>query len=190
MGDFQYFLNEGLRHILDIEGFDHILFVITLCAAYPTKHWRQILLLVTAFTVGHSITLALAVLNVWSVNTRIVELLIPITILFTAVYNIFFSSNLTEKKISYNYGLAMAFGLIHGLGFSNYLKMIMMGLGDISIPLLSFNIGLELGQAAIVTVFILLLLVIERLGLSFNHRKITISILSAIITLPLIIERI
>ena len=113
MGDFQYFLSEGLRHILDIEGFDHILFVITLCAAYPTKHWRQILLLVTAFTVGHSITLALAVLNVLSVNTRIVELLIPITILFTAVYNIFFSSNLTEKKISYNYGLAMGFGLIH-----------------------------------------------------------------------------
>lgn len=156
MNDFLIYLRLGYDHITDPGGYDHILFVIALCAVYRIQQWRQVLILVTAFTLGHSITLALATLQLIRYSTDLIELLIPVTILITAVSNFFFldrSERSTPPTVTqpWRYGLALAFGLIHGMGFSNYLRSLLGREADILSPLLAFNIGLELGQLLIVS---------------------------------------
>jgi len=156
MSDFLIYLRLGYDHITDPGGYDHILFVIALCAVYRLQQWRQVLILVTAFTLGHSITLALATLRLIHYSTDLIELLIPITILLTAISNFFFQdrperSTATIVTQPWRYGLALAFGLIHGMGFSNYLRSLLGREADILSPLLAFNIGLELGQLLIVS---------------------------------------
>jgi hypothetical protein len=153
VNDFLIFLQLGFDHIIDPNGYDHILFVVALCAVYLVKQWQQVLVLVTAFTIGHSITLALATLRLVNVRSDVVELLIPITILITAVVNFFWkpTTNLQSPTTNYRYLLALGFGLIHGLGFSNYLRSLLGREADIATPLLAFNIGLELGQVLIVS---------------------------------------
>ena len=157
MSDFFIFLQLGFAHITDPNGYDHILFVVALCAVYSVRQWRQVLVLITAFTVGHSVTLALAMLQLVSVRTDVVELLIPITILITAAAN-FFPTKQTANRpppvTNYRYALAFGFGLIHGLGFSNYLRSLLGREADILAPLLAFNIGLELGQLLIVSAIV------------------------------------
>lgn len=158
MDDFLIYLRLGFNHITDPRGYDHILFVIALCATYTIRQWRQVLVLVTAFTIGHSITLALATLRLINYSTALVELLIPVTILITAVSNFVYAEpkkrTLRVSKPSPNrawrYGLALVFGLIHGMGFSNYLRSLLGREADIVQPLLAFNIGLESGQLLIV----------------------------------------
>lgn len=162
MDEFFIYLRLGFDHITDPRGYDHILFVVALCAIYTLRQWRRVLILVTAFTVGHSITLALATLNVIHYSTASVELLIPITILITAVTNFFYVVPTTERQIRearnspLRYGLALCFGLIHGLGFSNYLRSLLGRESSIATPLLSFNLGLEIGQLVIVSVLLVL----------------------------------
>lgn len=156
MNDFLIYLRLGYDHITDPGGYDHILFVIALCAVYRIQQWRQVLILVTAFTLGHSITLALATLQLIHYSTDLIELLIPVTILITAVSNFFFQDRSERSTIPtvtqpWRYGLALAFGLIHGMGFSNYLRSLLGREADILSPLLAFNIGLELGQLLIVS---------------------------------------
>ena len=153
MSDFAIYLGLGFDHITDLRGYDHILFVIALCAIYTLRQWRQVLILVTAFTIGHSVTLALATLQVLEYRTDVVELLIPITILITAVVNFFhqekssrFAIGKAKERSRSRYVLAGVFGLIHGLGFSNYLRSLLGRESAILQPLLAFNIGLELGQ--------------------------------------------
>ncbi len=164
MDDFLIYLRLGFDHITDPRGYDHVLFVVALCAVYAIHQWRQVLILVTAFTIGHSITLALATLQLIHYKTALIELLIPITILITAVTNFFFQEPKSRglPKPSPNrvwcYGLALAFGLIHGMGFSNYLRSLLGHEAEIVKPLLAFNIGLEIGQLVIVSLV---------LGLSF-----------------------
>jgi len=157
MDEFLIYLRLGFDHITDPRGYDHILFVIALCAVYTLAQWRQVLILVTAFTIGHSITLALATLNLIHYKTELIELLIPITILITAITNFFFqdsapraSSKQQANNRSWRYGLALTFGLIHGMGFSNYLRSLLGREAAIVQPLLAFNIGLEIGQLVIV----------------------------------------
>lgn len=156
MNDFLIYLRLGYDHITDPGGYDHILFVIALCAVYRIQQWRQVLILVTAFTLGHSITLALATLRLIHYSTNLIELLIPVTILITAISNFFFQDR-SERSMAttvtqpWRYGLALAFGLIHGMGFSNYLRSLLGREADILSPLLAFNIGLELGQLLIVS---------------------------------------
>ncbi len=157
MSDFLIYLRLGFDHITDPSGYDHILFVIALCAVYQLPQWRQVLILVTAFTIGHSITLALATLRLIHYSTDLIELLIPVTILITAVGNFFFQektsrSLATATNQRWRYGLALAFGLIHGMGFSNYLRSLLGREADILSPLLAFNVGLELGQLLIVSI--------------------------------------
>lgn len=161
MDDFLIYLQLGFDHITDPRGYDHILFVIALCAVYTLQEWRQVLILVTAFTIGHSITLALATLQLIHYKTALVELLIPVTILITAISNFFFRDEKQRKfpsgkrsGRSWRYGLALSFGLIHGMGFSNYLRSLLGREADIIEPLLAFNIGLELGQLVIVTLIL------------------------------------
>jgi len=157
MNEFVFYIKQGINHITDWQGLDHMLFIITLCAVYRLSQWRNILVLITAFTVGHSITLALTSLDVIRVNSKVVETLIPITILLTALFNVF-KPQKSSSLVSLNYIMALSFGLIHGMGFSSFFKSMMMGVSDnITVPLLAFNIGIEAGQLMIVAVFVLIM---------------------------------
>lgn len=159
MSEFFAYLTLGFKHITDLNGFDHILFIVALCTIYLINDWKKVLILVTAFTIGHSITLALASLNLVRVNTDLVEFLIPITIMLTALFNLGFKykRNMFKAKKTPmwpRYSLAIFFGLIHGLGFSNYLRSLLGKSSQIFTQLLAFNIGLEVGQVIIVLAFL------------------------------------
>ena len=160
MSDFKIYFPLGFQHITDIQGYDHILFVIALCAIYRLKDWRKVALLVTAFTIGHSITLALSTLNLITYSTKLIEVLIPITIVLTCLINFFYKSAEytydVEKPTFLRYPIAIIFGLIHGMGFSNYLKSLLGREQSIWQPLLAFNIGLELGQLVIVVIVLII----------------------------------
>ena len=146
------YIKLGLDHILDLQAYDHIIFVVVLCALYNSSEWKKIILLVTAFTIGHSLTLALSVLNLININAYLVEILIPITIIITGINNIYIVANkhITQNRVLINYLIALCFGLIHGLGFSVYFKALMGTTQSIIIPLFAFNLGVEIGQVMIV----------------------------------------
>jgi len=150
MQEFWTYLTLGFTHISDIKGYDHILFIITLCCIYSTREWKKVLLLVTAFTIGHSITLLLSALKIIVFSSYIIEILIPITILITSLSNLIYTP--TKKQQLFHYLLALFFGCIHGMGFSNFFSAISMS-DNILIELASFNIGLEIGQIIIVLLF-------------------------------------
>jgi len=149
MTDFSLYFQLGWQHICNWEGYDHILFVTVLCGTYLLADWRKVLVLVTAFTIGHSITLALSVLNVIHINTSLIEFLIPVTIVFTSLVNVL-NKKRTTGTMRLNYSLALFFGLIHGMGFSNYLKSLLGTGSNITAELFAFNLGLEFGQVLIV----------------------------------------
>lgn len=159
---FYTFLTLGFEHISDIAAYDHILFLVALCAIYRLSEWKKVLLLVTAFTIGHSITLALAVLNIIPVSTKLVEFLIPVTILLTSLFNVWRRDEAKQeqagftKKINITYLIALFFGTIHGMGFSNFLRSALMpGEEDtLVMQLFAFNIGVELGQLLIVAIIL------------------------------------
>lgn len=179
MNQFQAYFNLGMEHILDLKGFDHILFVVALCAIYLLRDWKKILVLVTAFTIGHSITLALATLKIFTVNSSLVEFLIPVTIAVTAFFNILRPRPSSGNGIQANYFFALFFGLIHGLGFSNYLRSLLGRESSIWEPLLAFNLGLEVGQLAIVGIFILISSI--AIGLLSANRKEWALIISSVV---------
>ena len=160
MSESEIFLLLGFQHITDLKGYDHILFVVALCAIYRLKDWKKVAILITAFTIGQSITLALATLNIITYSTNLIELLIPITIFLACILNFFHQSaeySLDKEKPSYfRYPMAMAFGLIHGMGFSNYLRSLLGKEESIWQPLLAFNVGLEIGQLVIVIISLII----------------------------------
>lgn len=165
MSEFGLYFELGLDHILDINGYDHILFVVVLCALYQSTDWKKVLILITAFTVGHSITLALATMRIIKVNADLIEFLIPVTILFTAISNLFTKEErIAEGKIWRNYMYAGFFGLIHGLGFSNYLRALLGKDETIILQLFAFNVGLEVGQIIIVGLFMVISFIFVGLG--------------------------
>ena len=157
MSQFQLYLNMGFEHIADLQGYDHIVFLIALCAIYSLKSWPKVLILITAFTIGHSLTLALAVMDLIRFSPALIEKLIPVTILLTCLYNVVFHKN-DARKIARreHYLLALGFGLIHGMGFSNYLRSLLMPGEESQLiqQLLAFNIGVELGQMLIVLIIL------------------------------------
>lgn len=179
MSQFQLYFQLGIQHILDLDGFDHILFVVALCAIYVARDWKKILILVTAFTVGHSLTLALATLNVIKVNSDLIEFLIPVTIGITAFSNILKPKPSSGRGLQINYLFALFFGLIHGMGFSNYLRSLLGREASIFEPLLAFNLGLEVGQLAIVAIFLLVSGVL--VGIFGVNRKDWALVLSSIV---------
>lgn len=140
---------------MSLDALDHILFVFALAAVYMLKDWKGVLILVTAFTIGHSVTLALSTLNLLTVQSEWVEFMIPCTIVFTAVANLF-QKNFTPKAVRVNYFLALFFGLIHGLGFANTLRFILASDQSLGWALFGFNVGLEAGQLVIVLAVLLL----------------------------------
>ena len=193
MSEFQLYFGLGKSHILDYSnGYDHILFVVALCSVYLSREWKQILILVTAFTVGHSITLALATLRIVSVKVELIEFLIPLTILITAVSNLFKNENsLSGRSVHINYFFAGFFGLIHGLGFSSYLRAILGKNENILMQLLAFNLGLEFGQIIIVAIFMTTaFLLVDLFGLNRRDWKMVISSAVAGIALVLMKENI
>lgn len=191
MSQFQLYFGLGKSHILDYaNGYDHIIFVVALCALYLTREWKQLLILVTAFTIGHSITLALSTLRILSVKVELIEFLIPLTIFITAVSNLFKDeNNLTGRSVQLNYIFAGFFGLVHGLGFSSYLRSILGKDENIVVQLLAFNLGLELGQLIIVAIFMTAaFIMVDLFGLNRRDWKMVISSAVAGIALVLMKE--
>lgn len=171
MSTFQLYLQLGIEHIADFKGYDHILFISTLCAVYLFKQWRQVLVLVTAFTIGHTTTLALATLHIIHFSSKWIEFLIPVTIFLTSVGNMFERNDMVKPGSQhFKYGAAMFFGLIHGLGFSFYLRSLLGIEHSIVLPLFAFNVGIELGQLIIVS-FVLTLTFILVNWLKFARRE-------------------
>lgn len=157
MHPFEFYLKLGFEHIANLNGYDHILFLVVLCAVYQISQWRNIVILVTAFTIGHSITLFIVSLDFFSIPSRIIKLLIPITILITSLQNVINIKQIeNSSRMGKNYFMALFFGLIHGMDFSNYFKALIMSPDEIVIPLLGFNIGIELGQLLIVLFIVLI----------------------------------
>lgn len=190
MSEFSLYFQLGMEHILDTQGYDHILFVIALCAIYLISDWKKVLILVTAFTIGHSVTLALATLKLIRFNSELIEFLIPLTILLTAISNLFRREHSIHLgKIQTNYMLAIVFGLIHGLGFSNFLRSILGQDRSIIVQLLAFNIGLEIGQIIIVALFLVITLVlVDIFGVKRRDWKMIISSAVGGIALILMLE--
>jgi hypothetical protein len=162
MSELLTFAQLGVRHILDVEAFDHILFLVALAAIYRLRDARNVLWVVTAFTVGHSITLALAVSGVLTLPSSLIEFLIPVTIVITGVENILVSDR-TRAPWGGRYRplFAGVFGLVHGAGFANYLKALFVD--RIAVPLLGFNLGIEAGQLVVLALAAILLLAIDTL---------------------------
>lgn len=154
MQDLGFYFDLGWHHIIAWGALDHLLFVLALSAIYVIGNWKQVLILITAFTIGHSITLALSVYDIIRAKDQWVEFLIPCTIVITAVFN-FLQRDFKPKSLQLNYFLALFFGLIHGLGFANAIRFMLTKGQSVGWGLLGFNIGLEAGQIAVV-LFILL----------------------------------
>ena len=188
MTTFTVYLRLGFEHLLDLQGYDHILFLAALCAAYTLTRWRELLLLVTAFTIGHSVSLALATLRLVRVDTGLVEFLIPVTIVATAVVNLIgargpqpYDSAARRPTLHParrpRYAAALVFGVIHGLGFSSFLRLVLGEERNIFLPLLSFNIGLELGQIVVAGAVLALAMVMTRwLPLSQKGWNVAVSV--------------
>ncbi|MGQ9848409.1 MAG: HupE/UreJ family protein [Bacteroidales bacterium] len=167
---FPLYFKIGVHHIADIYSYDHILFLICLTAVYLLRQWKQILVLVTAFTIGHTTSLVLATYRIINISSSLIEFLIPVTIFSTGLWNVWSFSDKVEKKDQLaKYVTAVFFGLIHGLGFSNYLQQLLANEKDIFISLLAFNIGIEVGQLIIV-LFIMLLNILMVHTLKVNRR--------------------
>ncbi len=150
MNDFLFYLKLGWEHIVSADALDHQLFILALIAVYSYRDWKKILILVTAFTVGHSLTLILSVLDIFRISSGWIEFLIPLTIALTSADNIMMKNKKSLMKM--NYYLALVFGLIHGMGFANTARMMIASEQNIAVPLLGFNIGLELGQIVVVII--------------------------------------
>ena len=156
MQDFLFYLNLGWEHIISLDALDHQLFVLALIAIYSYSDWKKILVLITAFTIGHSVTLALSILDIVRLPSDWVEFLIPLTIFLTALGNILMK-NKKQSGNKTNYYLALFFGLIHGLGFANTARVMIAKSQSIAVPLFGFNVGLELGQIVIVAAILVIL---------------------------------
>ena len=191
MQDFWIFFKIGINHVLDFNGYDHILFLVALTAPYIIKDWQRILILVSIFTVGHTLALLLSVFNIVVFKVTIVELLIPITILITAFYNIFTAGKGSKQNgISFVAIVTLLFGIIHGLGFSNYFKNMITGnVVDKLIPTLEFALGIEAAQIIVISCVLILSFIMQTL-FRFSKRDFTL-IMSAFVlgvVMPLIIS--
>lgn len=236
---FGTYLRLGYEHLLDLQGADHILFIVVLCAAYALVRWRELLVLITAFTVGHSVSLALATVGAIQVNSAWVEFLIPVTILATAVLNVFEGAAAPARVVGGDHGgsvepgavkrgtepvegrvahgdeaavgrlaegangvhsavgssavvkylLATGFGLIHGLGFSGFLRLVLGDEGQLLVPLLAFNVGLELAQIVVALVALAAAWVLVRAGLPHRWWTRAVSVAIGAAALMMSVER-
>jgi len=192
MSLFELYFKLGLSHIADLKGYDHILFILVLCAVYSLSAWKRVLILVTAFTIGHSLTLALATLGLVRINNDLIEFLIPLTIFLTALANIISGKKNVTRALHYmKYAAALFFGLIHGLGFSNYLRSLLGSEKGLVLPLFSFNLGIEAGQILIVaSIMLVTMVLVDVLKYSRYDWHVLLSGAGLGVSLVLMIERI
>ena len=180
---FGVYLELGFRHISDFAAYDHMLFLLALCAVYTLAEWKNVLVLVTAFTIGHSITLGLAALEYIFAPVEIIEFLIPLTILITAISQMLVPVK-PVRKFQYSYLMACIFGLIHGLGFSNFFKSLLGMEERIVKPLFAFNLGVELGQILVVIVILLIsTLAIKVVGIKRRYWGFSLSAIAGVISI-------
>lgn len=190
MSEFWLYFNIGLKHVLDIEGYDHVLFLIALTVPYAFKDWKRVLILVSLFTLGHTLALLLSVFEVVIIKASLVEFLIPITILITALFHLFTAGKSGKKEsITFVAFVTLFFGIIHGLGFSNYFKSILPGENvDKLVPLLEFALGIEVAQIIVVLIVLLLSYIVQTF-FRFSKRDWTLVMSAFVIgvVLPMII---
>ena len=175
MGAFVLFFKQGLSHILDIDGIDHLLFILAITVSFSLSQWRKLALLITAFTIGHSITLVLSVYDIFTLPRDIIEQLIPITIIVTCINNFIKVYKPTQINYQLLYTTVLIFGCIHGLAFSNFLKMAFFEDDNLLASLVGFNIGIELGQLIIVGVFLAAIQMAFRGFKKLKHEHVVIS---------------
>ena len=191
MSQFWIYFQIGLKHVLDIYAYDHVLFLIALAVPFSFKDWKRIVLLVSLFTIGHTLALILSVFGIIAVKVNVIEFLIPITILLTALFNLF-TAGKSSKKESVNlvFFITLFFGIIHGLGFSNYFKTILGGTPSSKLlPLGEFALGIEAAQIVVVFTVLILSYIVQTV-FRFSKRDWTL-VMSAFIrgvVVPLIIE--
>ncbi|WP_300598508.1 HupE/UreJ family protein [Niabella sp.] len=189
MNSFWFYFVEGWRHIISLDALDHQLFILALAVIYTFKEWKQVLILVTAFTVGHSLTLALSVFDLLRVPSAWVEFLIPLTIVCTALWNVLRRNQI--RQIRTNYFLALFFGLIHGLGFANTIRLMLASDESVGTGLLGFNLGLEAGQVMVVLAILLITkLVVGRIRIPQRIYIFVVSAIVFILSLKMALERI
>ncbi|WOD45253.1 HupE/UreJ family protein [Hwangdonia lutea] len=180
LDNFLFNVKYGMNHVLDINAYDHVLFLIVLTIPYVFKDWKRVLLLVTVFTLGHTLSLVLAAYNVVSVNAQMVEFLIPITILIVALYNVFTAGKGAQKeKIGVLFLTTLFFGLIHGLGFAREFHMLLGATDNKLVLLLEFALGIEVAQVIIVFIVLFLSYVVQTI-FRFTKRD-WIMVISAIV---------
>lgn len=185
-----FYFQQGLFHVLDWKAYDHILFLIALTVIYSFSDWIRILFLITLFTLGHTLTLLLAAYEIIQINTIYIEFLIPATIFITALFNLFTAGKSSKKsKISINLIFAFFFGLIHGLGFAGYFRMIVAANEDKLLPLLEFALGIEAAQLVVVLLILILGFSVQTI-FRFSKRDWVLVISSLImgIVIPILIE--
>lgn len=171
MSEFWVYFQIGLHHVLDIQAYDHVLFLIALVIPFTFKDWKRILLSVTLFTIGHTAALVLSVYQIVVIKAEIVEFLIPVTILLTAIYNLITINKLNKKdQMNWVFLITLFFGVIHGLGFSNYFNTLLGGSSNSKlIPLLEFALGIE-GAQMIVVIVVLIAAYIVQSAFRFSKR--------------------
>ncbi|OAE94263.1 HupE/UreJ family protein [Flavobacterium psychrophilum] len=191
MSEFWLYFNIGLKHVLNISAYDHVLFLIALTVPYAFKDWRRLLLLISLFTLGHTLALVLSVFGILYVKANLIEFIIPITILLVALFNLFTAGkNNKGEGISLLSFITLFFGIIHGLGFSNYFKTILPGNATQKLlPLSEFALGIETAQI-IVVILILIISYIAQTVFRFSKRDWTLVMSAFIIgvVVPLLIQ--
>jgi len=190
MQDFWFYIKLGLDHVLDFSAYDHILFLSALAIPFTFRHWKKVLLLATVFTIAHCFSLMLSVYELVVMDVSLIEFLIPVTILLTAVFNIIYLKTLqSHRSIALHILATMFFGLIHGFGFSNYFKMLMSGEQEKFTPLLGFATGIELSQVTIVLLMLVLAYVVQViLKLKYSLFVWCTSSIVLLITIPLLYQ--
>ncbi len=190
LNDFTIWFLLGLEHIADLKAYDHILFLVALCSVYQIAQWKKLLVLVTAFTVGHCVTLALSTFQIITIPGAIIELLIPITIVITAGFNLKRVGQETMVITPFQYLMALLFGLIHGLGFSYLLRSLLGKTDSIVQPLFAFNVGLEAGQIIIILCILFISMFIDKLfPTRLRNKKIVILVAVIAVALTMCAER-
>lgn len=189
MQDFGFYFGIGWEHIISKDALDHQLFIAALAAIYILKDWKQVLILVTAFTIGHAITLVLSVFDVIRFNSKWIEFLIPLTIVITSLSNLL-QKKFTPRSIRVNYVLALLFGLIHGMAYANNIRFMIAKDQSMGWSLFGFNVGLELGQILVVLILLILSYLFVNV-LKINRREWVIFLSAGVfaLSLKMVLER-
>ncbi|CAM4164394.1 HupE/UreJ family protein [Zobellia roscoffensis] len=190
MEEFLFYIRMGLNHVLDVNAYDHILFLAALAVPFSFKNWKKVVLLATVFTIAHCLSLSLSAYDAVTVDVSLIEFLIPVTIMMTSVFNLVFMRNMATVKNMQGHVLAtLVFGLIHGFGFSNYFRMLMAEEDSKLVPLLGFAAGIELSQVTIVvSVLALSWVIITITKLKKVLFVVITSILIILLTIPMLIR--